>query len=165
MPERALATITHNDGYAGLVTAFRERAQQRRIAITGDNVAAVSGSPSFYVAKLLAVHPVRRVGMISLGPLLAVLGLKIILAEDKEAVAKFGPALGTRVEHCAHYNDVITVRLTRRHMQKLGQKGMKVRWAAVRRRKAIASRAAQARWTKARGGEAKVIDAKPIDTK
>jgi hypothetical protein len=89
--------------------------------------------------------------MISLGPLLAVLGLKIILAEDEEAVAKFGPQLGTRNESCVHCNDVITVRLTRRHMQKLGQKGMKVRWQAVRRRKAIASRAAQARWAKARG--------------
>jgi hypothetical protein len=62
MPERALATITHNDGYAGLVTAFRERAQQRRIAITGDNVAAVSGLPRFLRGKTFggSSGPARR---------------------------------------------------------------------------------------------------------
>ena len=47
-------------GYAGLVAAFRARAQQRHIAIAGSNVAAVSGLPSFYVAKLLSVHPAGR---------------------------------------------------------------------------------------------------------
>jgi hypothetical protein len=159
MPERALATITHNDGYAGLVMAFRERAQQRRIAIAGDNVAAVSGLPNSYICKLLSVHPVRRIGAISLGPLLAVLGLKIILAEDKEAVAKFGPQLGVRNEACVHNGAVINFQFSRRHMQKLGQKGAKVRWKAERKRiqvkkklSAMKRKAVMARWAKARAG-------------
>jgi hypothetical protein len=142
------AIVTHEAGYAGLVDAFRARAHQRRIAITSDNVAAVSGLPSFYVAKLLSAHPVRRVGMISLGPLLAVLSLKIILTEDKEALAKFGPQLGSRNESCAHDNAVIHFAFTRRHMQKLGQKGMKVRWRAARKRKRAAQKAARARWAR-----------------
>jgi hypothetical protein len=152
LSERALATINFENGYAGLVEAFRERAQQRRIAITSPEVAAMANLPDYYVAKLLSVHPVRRIGAISLGPLLGVLGMKLVAVEDEKAVARFSSRLPTRNEACTHYNDVITVRLTRRHIQKLGQKGMKVRWQAARRRKAIASRAAQARWAKAAKG-------------
>jgi hypothetical protein len=147
--ERTIATVTHNDGYAGLITAFRERAQQRRIAITGENAAKVAGLPDYYIAKLLSVHPVRRVGMISLGPLLAVLGLKIILAEDKEAVAKFGPQLGSRNQNCAHDGVAIRLTFSRRHMQKIGLKGAKVRWAGARRRRAVARKGGKARWAKA----------------
>jgi hypothetical protein len=153
MPERALATITYENGYQALVDSLRARAQELRVALSSENFAQVSGLPSFYAAKLLSPssHQVRRIGAISLGPLLGALSLKLIVMEDEKAFARFGPLLERRNECCVHYNDVITLKLTRRHMQKLGQKGMKVRWAAVRRRKAIASRAAQARWAKARG--------------
>jgi hypothetical protein len=98
--QRELAQVTHADGYAGLIAAFRVRAQERRIAITGADVAKVSGLADYYVAKLLARNPVKRVGMISLGPLLGVLGLKLVVTEDLDAVVRFGSQIKQANEAC-----------------------------------------------------------------
>lgn len=63
MPKREIAIVDYRNGSAGLVDAFRARAQERKIAITSSNVAAMANLPDFYVAKLLSVHPVRRIGI------------------------------------------------------------------------------------------------------
>jgi len=56
--------VTSFNDYAGMIDAMKLRAQERRIAITSPHVAAMANLPDYYVAKLLSVHPVRRVGMI-----------------------------------------------------------------------------------------------------
>jgi hypothetical protein len=66
--ERELAVVDFQNGYAGLIDAMRARAQERRIALSSADFAAVSGLPSYYCNKLLAANPVRRIGAISLGP-------------------------------------------------------------------------------------------------
>jgi hypothetical protein len=70
--------------------------------------------------------------------MLGALGMKLIAVVDEEAVARFASRVPVRNEACTHYNDVITLRLTRRHMQKLGQNGAQVRWAAARKMHAAA---------------------------
>ena len=94
MNETPLAVVTD---YSGLVAALRERAIARKIAVSGE-VNEVAGLPSGYVEKLIGPRPVRRLGIISLGPLLAVLGIKLAVIEDPEALARYGSRIGERQE-------------------------------------------------------------------
>lgn len=143
--------------YDGMIDAMRLRAQERKIAITSSEVAALANLPEYYVAKLLSVHPVRRIGMISLGPLLSVLGVKLLMVEDREmiekmdrvAVQKFGKPLKPRNESCVHNDAAITFKFSRRHMQKIGKNGAKVRWGEAARNRVLRARhAARVRWDK-----------------
>jgi hypothetical protein len=143
--------------YDGMIDAMRERAQERRIALTSPEAAALANLPEYYIAKLLSVHPVRRIGMISLGPLLSVLGVKLLMVEDPEMMArmdrlalqKFGKPLKSRNESCVHNGAAITFRFSRRHMQIIGQKGLTVRWGEAARNRVLRARhAAHARWDK-----------------
>jgi hypothetical protein len=169
MALQPLAEINFETGYAGLIAAFRARAAERRIAIGGDSVAAVSGLAVAYVAKLLQPRPTKRIGAISLGPLLGVLGLKLIVAADSNALARFGSKLEKRREECVH-SDALQVVVSRRFLKKIGAVGGKasranmsraqarrlgMRGAAARsaslspkQRSEIARRAAKARWAK-----------------
>jgi len=114
---QVIAEINYRGGYAALVNAFRARAQERKIAITSSSVAAMANLPEYYIPKLLAVHPVRRIGMISLGPLLGVLGMKLLAVPDDEAVARYSGKLDERRESCVHNGAAITFKFSRRHMQ------------------------------------------------
>jgi hypothetical protein len=59
MPERELAVIDYRSGYRGLVTAMRERAASRRIAIGGERVThLLLGEVAFTVAAANA--PLRH---------------------------------------------------------------------------------------------------------
>ena len=51
---------------------------------------SISGLPDRYSSKVLSLTSCRRkrIGMVSLGPLLGALGLKLIAVEDHEAVAR-----------------------------------------------------------------------------
>jgi hypothetical protein len=145
--EPALGVIDFENGYAGLVSIFRQRAFDQKIAISGASVAETSGLCSNYVAKLLQPNPTKRIGAISLGPLLGVLGLKLVVAPDPKAVAKFGSRLEkSRVEFV--HTDALQVTLTRRFLRRIGAIGGKNSRANMSRAQArrLAQRAARARW-------------------
>jgi acyl-CoA reductase-like NAD-dependent aldehyde dehydrogenase len=72
--------------------------------------------------------------------------MKLIAVPDEDAIARYSGKLPPRSEGCAHDNAVIRFAFSRRHMQKLGQTGAKVRWEAARKRRRAAQRAAQAQW-------------------
>jgi hypothetical protein len=110
---RVLASFSD---YDGMIDALRARVQERRIAITSPHVAEVSGMPSYYLCKLLSVHPTRRIGAYSLGPLLGVLGVKLVMIEDADAMAK-SVHTGTK-----------TWRVSSRAFKKMQDKGRKSRW-------------------------------------
>jgi hypothetical protein len=159
--ERELAVVDYQSGYTGLIHAMRERAQERRIALTGESAAEVSGLPSMYLAKLLSPSPmpVRRFGAISLGPLLAVLGLKLVVTTDENAVRLFGSKLEKREESCVHHGmhaDSVHIVLSHRFMRKIRRKaGLNSRKNLGKRlRRALARKAANARWEKVRAREA-----------
>jgi len=99
-----------------------------------------------------------------------VLGVKLLMVEDPEAMARYTDKIPKRNEDCAHYDTAITFKFTRRHMRKIGLKGLKIRWSDARRKlraarvqggtnsrknmtalqaSAIARKAARARWKKA----------------
>ena len=56
-PPRVLANI---GTYSELIDAFRNRAAERHIAVTSPAVHQVAGLADCYIAKLLAVNPVKK---------------------------------------------------------------------------------------------------------
>jgi hypothetical protein len=140
--------------YAGMLAAMQQRARDRRIVVGSDNAAHVSGLPHGYVAKLLAPKPIRRVGMLSLGPMLGILGVQLAMVEDPEAIKKFGGRLRKRNENLVR-DAVWHVTLTRRLMPKIGRKGGAARMAKLssQQRSELARKAALARWALSDRGE------------
>jgi len=116
--------------YSDLLGAMRARAQQRQIAVGGEDVAAVTGLPRGYMQKLLGPRPQRRIGLISLGPTLAILGLKLLAVEDAEAIERYGARLHRRNESLVRAGSV-DFKLSRRHMRKIQRAGGKARWAKL----------------------------------
>jgi hypothetical protein len=94
MREKRLAIVTD---YDSLYSILRSRADQLKAA--RGTLDHVSGLPAGYVAKLLGEGKSRRVGWQSLHPLLATLGLKLVLMTDPEAVKRYGPRLVKRTEY------------------------------------------------------------------
>ena len=72
--------------YIELVVALRILADRRGASLM--TLDALSGLQSGYCAKILTVPPIRCVGRTSLGPLLKVLGAKLVIVEDPEALAE-----------------------------------------------------------------------------
>jgi hypothetical protein len=128
------------------------------VAIGGASAAEISGLPSSYLAKLLSPSPkpARRFGAISLGPVLGVLGLKLVVTTDERAVQKFGSKLEKRQERCVHSNGV-HIYATRKFLRKIGAKGGTNSRKNLPKRvsRALARNAAMARWAKAREGNGK----------
>jgi hypothetical protein len=61
--QRIIATFST---YNGTVMAFRDLMAERKIAISGDSVAEVSGLTTRYISKLLGPAQARRIGWESL---------------------------------------------------------------------------------------------------
>jgi hypothetical protein len=82
---RVLATVTD---YADLVGALRQRCDE--LDVTFEQVDEVAGFCDRYTSKLLApsARPLRKFGHVSLGVLLASLGVRLLLVEDAGALAR-----------------------------------------------------------------------------
>jgi hypothetical protein len=150
------AEITFRTGYAGMIEAMRNRAAARRIAITSADVAATAGLASHYIAKLLtpSKNPVRRVGMISLGPLLGILQAKLLLVPDPEAEKLYGARIPQRQESCVHngVRGVTTeIRFSHKKFRQIQAKGRRSRWdnMSPKQRSAWARKLNRFRWAKA----------------
>jgi hypothetical protein len=72
--------------YAQLHAALRRPAEE--IGISRVEIDRLAGLADGHASKLLSPVPIKKLGHISLGPILSVLGLKIALIEDPEAVAR-----------------------------------------------------------------------------
>jgi hypothetical protein len=145
--------------YPGLLIALRQRAKERKIAVSSEEVAEVSGLPIRYVAKVLQANPTRRLGMISLGPVLAILGCRLALLEDTAALERFGARLKQRNDNLIHHDGVVSV-LTERRWRQTQAKGRRNRWAKLtpKQRAAWARKMNRLRWRKARAA-ARAADA------
>jgi hypothetical protein len=157
-PPRVLAA---NIGtYSELIDAFRARAVERHIAITNPAVAQLAGLPDAYPAKVLALNPVKRIGMISLGPLLAILGCRLILVEDLEAVKMYDGRIPKRNEAFVHAT-TMEIKFSRRKWRQIQTKGRRTRWDSMtaKQRSAYARKLNRIRW--ANGGKANGVSVKP----
>ena len=142
------AEITGANGYSGLIAAFRARAEQRQIVISG-SVNAVAGVPSNYLGKLLSPRRPRRLGALSLGPLLGALGLRLLVLSDEDAVARYDARIDKRKQPIRA--DSMEWRVSRRAFREMQAKGRKARWNAMtpKQRSAWARKLNRIRWSKA----------------
>ena len=95
MAPRQLAEVTD---YPGLLVALRSRADELQVA--RETIDEISGLPARYSGKILGLKQVRRIGMLSLGPLLGALGVKLIMVEDAAALKLVAGRLRKRAEGC-----------------------------------------------------------------
>jgi hypothetical protein len=140
--------------YIDLQLALRDRAAELNISRLC--IDEVSGLQHGYSAKLLSVPPIKCLGRTSLGPLLQALGLKLIVAEDPEALAKVSRRLvpkGRGDTRSASINKIADARL-RKTMAENARRGALARNQALTpdQRKAAARHAINARWAKKRQG-------------
>lgn len=135
--------------YGELIAALKARSHE--LKATHEIIDEATGLPGGYTSKLFAPVPIKHVGHVSLGPLLTVLGVKIIVAVDEQAVARIG--LGSIRRKYARER----MRAKRRRVKSafLGNsewgKLMQARWFLALRpeqRSASARKAAVARWRK-----------------
>jgi hypothetical protein len=162
MPERELAVVDYENGYAGLIEAMRARSNELNISTVGPSVAQVSGLASHYFAKVLSPNPMpkRRFGALSLGPILGTLGIKLKVCVDDRAVQKFTSRLDKRQENRVHtrmHSGAVQIALSHRFLRKIGAKGgaNSRKNLGKRLRRQLARKAANMRWEKVRAREAK----------
>jgi hypothetical protein len=132
-PDASPRVLAANIGsYPELVDAFRARAQERRIPVGSAAVNQLGGCADGFLAKLLAVKPVKRVGMQSLHILLQILGARLQLVEDPAAVVALSHRLPIKNESFSH-STAIVIRTSRPFLRKIGKIGAQVRWQADRK--------------------------------
>ena len=78
-------TIVSIGTEAEMLAALRARKQELNVSF--ETIEAIAGLPSGYASKLLCDPPMKRMGALSLGLILAALGYTIHLVEDAEAFA------------------------------------------------------------------------------
>jgi hypothetical protein len=136
--------------YNGMLAAIRLRCQEQQIAVGSPDVAALAGIADGYLAKLTSPKAPRRLGAISMGPILAVLGCRLVLVEDRKMMERYTNRLPKRNETCLHAGTVHFA-LSGKHMRAIRRKGgaNSRKNLGKRLRRALARKAAQARWRKA----------------
>lgn len=153
VPPKVLASITD---YSQMLLAFRARANERQIAISSDEAAHVAGLSDRRLTQILSLRTlhntqsVRRVGILSLGPLLGVLGVKLLMVEDPVAIKRFGNRLENRNSNLVH-TGTIEIKFSRKFHRAVAKKGGLARMKRLRASGQLASHqrsAALARWRK-----------------
>jgi hypothetical protein len=153
--------------YAGMLDALRRRVNE--LQVNGERFDEFAGLPRGYLSKLVGVRPIRRLGLISLQPVLAGLALRCLFVVDEEAERRLKERVLPRNSSYVR-NGATYVTLTTKFLQEIGRKGARARinnstptqrrkWAKVairaryenstaRQRQAWAQKAVRARWRK-----------------
>src|ERR1700704_4485152 len=145
--------------YDGLHRILRDRAEELNVSRTTLDEAA--GFTPGHASKLLAPRPLKKLGATTLGLMLQVMGLKLVVVEDVEALERISAKLIPR-EVPANVLSLSWGRakhllVSKRWVKKNGRKGgeQRAKNLSPRRRRAIARKAAKARWSKPRLVEVK----------
>jgi hypothetical protein len=138
--------------YDGLHRILRDRADELNVSRTTLDEAA--GLTPGHASKLLAPRPLKNLGATTLGLMLQVMGLKLVVVEDVEALERISAKLIPR-EVPANVLSLSWGRakhllVSKRWVKKNGRKGgeQRAKNLSARRRSAIARKAAKARWAR-----------------
>ena len=143
--------------YGHLIAAFRARANELNISRSHENTANTFGFTNGYFQKLLAPRPPRRIGLETLGPMLGVLGAKLLLVVDDVALARLA-AIGDKrpdMKLVERNNNLVhdgVIQTTRRFMKKIAALGGRARMSKMTASQRLAHqrKAGKARWSKPR---------------
>lgn len=132
------------------------RARIVELQLAGETLDDVSGLPKGYASKLTAPRPTRRIGAVSFGPMLGVLGMKCLFVEDEDAVRRVAGRLKRRNSNLVR-SAASEFRLTHRWLRKIARKGGKSRDAKLtpEQRSELARELNRIRWNKPRVTEIK----------
>lgn len=72
--------------YGELIAALRARRDLLRL--NHETIDAVSGLQAGYTSKLMADPPMKSLGLVSLGPMLGALGLRLLVVHDGKALKR-----------------------------------------------------------------------------
>lgn len=142
MPDaRTLGEFTD---YEGLLAAIRNRV--RELEIAGEPFDEFAGLPKGYLSKLVGSRPTRRIAHVSMGPLLAGLGVVCRMIEDPAATARLKQRL--RPRNSSFVRSAPSIVFTVRFFKRIGRKGAQARIdnSTERQRRKWAKKAAAARW-------------------
>jgi hypothetical protein len=140
----------YNQMLAGL------RARITELQLAGETLDEVSGLPKGYASKLTSARPTRRIGAVSLGPILGVLGIKCLFVEDEDALRRVADRLTRRNSNLVRGGTTV-IELSHRFMRKIQAKGRKARFAKMtaEQRSELARELNRIRWKKPRVTEIK----------
>jgi hypothetical protein len=150
---KVLASI---DDYPSMLFAMRARAAEREIAISSDHAAHVAGLSDRRLSQILSlrtlrnIQSVRRIGVVSLGPVLGLLGVRLLMVENEEAIRRFGSRLKLRNSNLAH-SGVVQHTQSIKFLRAIGKKGGRARMDQLRASRRLAAhqrKAGKARWRK-----------------
>ena len=111
--------------YPGMLDTLRARVDE--LAINGERFDEFAGLPRGYLSKLIGVRPVRRISMVSMGPLFSALGIYCIVVENPAATQRLKNRIKPR--NNAYMRRSYTLRtLTDRQWSRIQKLGRKARW-------------------------------------
>ena len=141
---RVIADVT---SYEQMLAALRARVNE--LQLNGERFDEFAGLPRGYLSKLIGARPIRRLGMTSFAPVLAGLGLRLLVIEDNAATERLKNKLPPRNQSYVRSVAVHT-NLTTRFLRKIGAKGGENsrKFLSKRLVKRLAGKAANARWKK-----------------
>jgi hypothetical protein len=121
-------------GEATDLDALVEILRQRKAALqlSDQLVDELAGLSAGHTGKVLGAAPTKFLGRISLGALLGALALRLVVVEDREALARVGKRWERREDSRVHDNGRISRLAIRRVrpiiMSELARKGAAARW-------------------------------------
>jgi hypothetical protein len=124
------------------------RARVTELQINGERFDEYAGLPRGYLSKLVGANPIRRLGVQSFQPVLAGLGLRLLVIEDQEATERLRNRVPPR--NGSYVRDTPSIVFTVRFFQRIGRKGAQARVdnSTAAQRQKWARKAALARWRK-----------------
>ena len=131
--------------YPGLLAALRTRVNE--LGINGQRFDAFAGLPDGYLSKLIGPNPVRRIGMVSMGPLFDALGIYCIIVENPITTQRLKNRIQPRNNSFmrASYTHLA---ITNRQWLKIQKLGRQARWKRLSQtqRRSIMRAIALKRW-------------------
>ena len=115
--------------YEDLLNAFRLRIREQGLAISAEANTEIAGLSDRYLQKIVGSRPVKRIGVKSFGPILGLLGVRLVMVEDEQAqkrlqmlAEKYGRQLKIREANLVRAA-AAQFTVTHRFLSKIGRKG------------------------------------------
>lgn len=140
--------------YEDLLNAFRLRIREQELAISAEANTEIAGLSDRYLQKIVGSRPVKRIGVKSFGPILGLLGVRLVMVEDEQAqkrlqmlAEKYGRQLKIREANLVRAA-AAQFTVTYQFLSKIGRKGALVTNGRLtpHQRRRNARKAALARW-------------------